>query len=831
MNVARTGLILFATLALVSEDGFGQAAPRGTAVLKTPPAGKGVRTPAPAADGEPPPAAEEDPMALMKQAAKEIEFKPKPGNFMVSFNLEDADLAELVKTISNITGRRFIYGARVKSIKATVYCPEKVSVQEAYSAFLSILETNGMTVVPSGKFLKIIETPGAASQGTPVMGPATPVPAEDRYVTRLYRLSHLDSEQVSAVLAKFKTKDGDISTSGNLLIITDTGTNIRRLLQLIEELDVGGAGEQLWIEPIHYAGAEEIAQKLNDILEGGTGSGGAGAKGKKARSGSTRIVADERTNSLVLTANEADYLRMLELIKRLDVPLSGEGEVHVLSLQHAACKELSQTLNTLLTGSSGASAGGKRGAAAGAAAGQPSNEEVFEGQIRVVCDEATNSLVVTSSLRDYAQLRGVVDLLDISRRQVFIEAVILDVGVETNRNLGVSFHGGIPFDTGGEQSVMLAGFDAGQSLVPISLTGSALGVRGPDLANSTNLTPTGVSIPAFGILLNALSTDNSTNVLSTPHLLATDNTPAEISVGENVATQRNAGGGLSSLAGLAGAAGGAGGAAGGLGALGALGALGGGFSAPRQDVGTKIKVTPHVNDSDQVRLEIEQEISEVKAGSTSGEGNQLGVVDIAKRTAKTTAIVKDQETIVIGGLVRDVVLEQNSKVPLLGDIPLLGQLFRKSTKQTSKRNLLLVITPHVVRSHEDLRRIFERKMQERQEFIDRQAIFTEGTNWKPPRDYARTNGLVEAVRQTQLEMARRKKLEEETRPRGTKTHEPGTPIALPTIGGGSSSGDPMATPDAGGGPGRGLLGGADAASATPRSKTARPPRVSPEEVE
>ncbi|MFT3775363.1 MAG: secretin N-terminal domain-containing protein [Minicystis sp.] len=314
---------------------------------------------APAAPGAAGGAGADDPMAAagVKLGAKEIEFKPKPGGFGVNFNLEDADLPELVKAISNITGKRFIYGGKLRQIKATVYSPEKVSAQEAYSAFLSILETNGMTVIPHGRFLKIVESPGVVTDTTEVYGTAAPIPNEDRYITRLYRLAHIDATETANLLTKFKTKEGDITVypAGNLLIITETGSNIQRMMRILEEVDVGGAGEQLWVEPIHYTSASELANKLIDILDlkgkGGAGAAGGQGGGKGASGGTvggaggTRIVADDRGNALIIVANEPDYLRLLELIKRLDVKQTGEGEIHVQPLQYAACKDLSTTLN------------------------------------------------------------------------------------------------------------------------------------------------------------------------------------------------------------------------------------------------------------------------------------------------------------------------------------------------------------------------------------------------------------------------------------------------------------------------------------------------------
>jgi general secretion pathway protein D len=199
----------------------------------------------------------------------------------------------------------------------------------------------------------------------------------------------------------------------------------------------------------------------------------------------------------------------------------------------------------------------------------------------------------------------------------------------------------------------------------------------------------------------------------------------------------------------------------------------GGFAAPRQDVGNKIKLTPHINESNEVRLEIDQESS--APGATSG---TLGAVSIIKRTANTTVVVQDQQTVVIGGLMSDEYTTTRTKVPVLGDLPLLGALFRTSDQQKRKKNLLLVLTPHVIRDQDDLRKIFERKMQERQEFLDRYMVFS-GTDWKPPRDWSRTSGLVEDVRKAYMEVAEQERIEAESKPRETPPREPSEPIELP----------------------------------------------------
>jgi general secretion pathway protein D len=388
----------------------------------------------------------------------------------------------------------------------------------------------------------------------------------------------------------------------------------------------------------------------------------------------------------------------------------------------------------------------------------------------VVADKPTNSLIVNSSNRDFAALRLVVDKLDRARRQVFIECVIMDLSVSDKTTVGVSFHGG---DRAANGTTFLGGFNAGKSVGfpvdPTLLQGFAAGVTGPGIPGTENLLGTGRTIPAFGVVLNALASAGRSNILATPHIIATDNVVADISIGENIPLQTNVGGGLpASLPGAAGATGAAG--LGGL--LGGLGGLGG-FAAPRQDVGNKIKVTPHINESNQVRLEIDQESS--APGAASG---TLGAVSITKRTAQTTVVVQDQQTVVIGGLMSDEYTTSRTKVPVLGDLPLLGALFRSSEVTAGKKNLLLVLTPHVIRDQDDLRRIFERKMQERQEFLDRYLVFS-GEDWTPPKDWSRTNGLVEDIRKAYAEVEEQEKLDAESKRSRPPPRTPSDPIEMP----------------------------------------------------
>ncbi|MEQ9079687.1 MAG: type II secretion system secretin GspD [Sandaracinaceae bacterium] len=736
-----------------------------------------------------------------------------PPGARVDFTLEDADLPDLVRMISRITGKRFILPGKARSIKATVASEAPVSAAEAYRAFLSILELNGMTVVPSGRYLKIVETAGAESQPLPLYTDGEATPRDDRYVTRMHRVENVSAEDVATLLGRFKSREGNITAYAptNTIIMTDTGTNIRRMLRILQEIDVPRTGEQIWIEPIHYANATEMAARLQEIFPsaGGGSSGGATASKARAtprratprrpgqpaqaaaaagpttvgsRSGESRItniIPDERTNSLILLATERAYMRILEVIRALDIPVEGEGSIHVHQLQYADSEQMAQTLQSLIGGGGGSAASKratKQGGVTGATGG--GGGASFEGQIAVQAHKSTNSLLITSSLHDYVALRRVIQRLDVSPRQVFIEAVIMELSVQRSSSLGLSFHGGVP-DAPEEGALSLFGFEASRSagLDPSSLlTGLAVGIRGPEVPQSAQLI--GVSIPSFGVVLNAIANSGDVNVLSTPHFIAMDNIQAEITVGANVPLQTSGllgglggGGGLGALAGAAGQQGGAGGL-GALAGLGALGGLGGGLGGgvQRQNVGTTIRITPHINDAGEIRMEIEEEISE--AGEAQG---TLGVIPINQRIAKTQVVVRDQETIVIGGLMRDRVSTSEDKIPILGDIPLLGVLFRRQSTTTQKTNLLLFLTPYIIRSPADLRAIFERKMRERQEFIDRYFVFSD-SGYTPATDYSRTRGLVGEILNTIEAEQERQRLMQEMEARPPPEHNPRPPI-------------------------------------------------------
>jgi general secretion pathway protein D len=726
-----------------------------------------------------PPGAETDgtPPSNIKPFETGIQYNPVSPNARVTFNLEDADLPELVRLMSQITGRSFILPSKARSIKATVYAPTKVTAAEAYQAFLSILELNGMALVPSGRYYKIVESGRVEGRAVPLYTTEEAVPIGDRYVTRLQAVKNIAAEDASQLLERFKSGDGSLTAYAptNMLIMTDTGTNIRRMLRILDVIDVTRTGEQIWVEPVHHATATDLAQRLSDLFDVGKDPKAKDAKkpapgtatigGGEARL--TKVLADERTNSLIIVATEQAYLRILEMLKQLDASMEGEGKIHVHHLQHSSAEEVANTLTNLV---------GKGG-------DKKDTGSVFEGKVAITAHKASNALVVTSSAHDFAALRSVINMLDSERKQVFIEAVIMDLTVNRSSSLGVAYHGGIP-NSPTENAISVLGFNAGKTIGGLVgaagsgefLTGLAVGVQGPNISE----TAIGLSIPAFGVALHAMAASGEANVLSTPHLIASDNVEAEISVGENVPLQTSAVGGVGSnlgaLSGLLGAgAQGLNNPASSAALLGGLGGLGGfGGTVPRQDVGTTVTITPHLNEANEIRLEIAEEIS--SAGPPEQTGN-LGVRSISRTKAKTEVVVRDQHTVVIGGLMRDQVTTSQSKVPILGDMPLLGALFRSTEKSKVKKNLLLFLTPYVIRSPADLRAIYERKMRERQEFVDRYFVFSDG-EYEAPVDYSRTRGLLGEMFKEIAQLDAERKTAAEDAVKTEPGHDPKPPIGI-----------------------------------------------------
>jgi general secretion pathway protein D len=498
----------------------------------------------------------------------------------------------------------------------------------------------------------------------------------------------------------------------------------------------------------------------------------------------SQIISDSRTNQLIIIANERSFSQIVTIIEQLDVPIPGEGQVHVMHLENADATELASTLQSLTQSVEQMreeANGGQQVADGGTEAPVGPVSATFSGNISITADESTNSLVVVASLRDFLALQNVVRQLDRRRQQVYVEAVIMEVNINRTNQFGIAFNGGALPEIQGEQSPLFGATRLGSlsslTLDPTSLMGMAVGLRGPTIDGSENAL--GIGIPSFGAILQAMQTDNDVNVLSTPHILTMDNEEAEIIVGENIpfisGIQQGLGGGLGNLGGLASQLGvdGANNPLGNLGNLGGLAGLGGGLGGfggvqvQRQDVALTLRITPQINESNFVRLEIEEEVEDVQSIDPV-----LGP-RTTTRQARTTVVVQDQQTVVIGGLMRDTQSVDVSKVPILGDIPLIGNLFRNRTTRNVKTNLLLLLTPYIIRDPQDFQEIYRIKMEEREEFM--RYFGRVGTDYIRSVDYNRKDGPL----QDMFETIRAAVEEEEARLRAFSEPVEERPIAQP----------------------------------------------------
>lgn len=714
-----------------------------------------------------------------KEATQECKKYPPGRKFKWELRGE-VDLMTMLNAVSPMMCRPFVVPGNVRQSKVTIIAPDTMTAPEAYRMFLSALETMGLTVQPQGRVLKIIDSNRAKESAIPIYkNDGSDPPAQDQYVTRLLRLEYVSTEDIVAVISKLKSKDGDIIPypPTNTLVITDLGSNIQRLEQVIQQLDVPMGGERIWVIKLRRTLASEMAtllQQIFNVSKPGTApaagakkpgstlapaGGAAGATAGKADSKNpseslsiSQIIPDDKNNMLIIVSTEKAYQRILGLIRRMEPDYSSQGDavnerVHVVPIENAIADEVAATLGNLGAGvgRSGSSTAGRPGGAPAPAAGPSSSgaagtTPLFEGEVRIAADKPTNSLVVVASPRDFYTVRDLIKRLDMVRRQVFVEAAILEVSVDKSRKLGVSYHGGTTFGSGDNQSLFLGGMvPDGISpssfnsvlLNPAVLSGLGAAVRGPTIPNSQALF--GASIPAFGVILQALQTNGDTNIISMPHLLTTDNEKATIEVGQNLPFPGSLGG-FPGFGGVPGAGG----------ATGA--SFGFGTSVQRQNVSLKLEITPHVNDSDFVRLELDTNISDVANPNFNGLGPSTST-----RSVKSTVTVRDQQSIVLGGLIRDRLAETVNKVPLLGDIPILGYLFKKTDKTILKQNLLIVLTPYIIKDPTDLRRIMERKIRERREFLERYSVFRDERDYEAQVDYRRKRGLLEEINRTARE--------------------------------------------------------------------------------
>ncbi len=722
---------------------------------------------------------------------KDVKCRPLPLNARINIDFEEAPLYDVVKFMACLTQRNYIVATNLKQNKTiTILSTTPVTVYEAYKAFLSALDVNGLTIAPDGEFYKILETAKAKTEPLPIYGANQRVPDEDRLITRIVTLKNIDVKDIEPVIGKFKTASGDVVSyaPGNSLIITDMGRNIVRILKFVEQLDIPTGREKIWVRPVQYASASDMATMITGLFgDKGQKGGGAAAKPAPAPRGRaqpataaagaapadgsggfdaegpstmSKIIADERTNQLIIVATPTAYLKIDRLLRRVDVPIEGEGQIHIYYLENATAEDVASTLSSLTSGAKKPAKGAKGGTGGSAA--------LFEGDVKITAHKPTNSLVIESTLKDYMSVRRVIQQLDVRRKQVYVEAVIMEISSNKSRNLGISGSGGVTFNIGGNEVPFLFGMGGlGMSSLDLSQLqqgGLAIGLQGPLVDVSTGSTGTAatagsLSIPSYGFAIQAIQSNSDVNVLSTPSVLTMDNEEAEIVVGKQIPYQATSyGGGLSGLSSILGTGGISGSTANtALSALGGLGGLGGYGSGyvQRIDVDLTLKITPQISESNFVKLKINQSIDDVESMSTT-----LGPTT-SKRKVTNTVVVRDQQPVVIGGLIRDIESSGVTKVPVLGDIPILGILFRQSVKTIEKRNLLMVITPYIIEDPSDLRRIHDQKIEEMQQFAEYMA--TRKKEMQGGIDYRKKTGALEDMRTTIERTRKDREMLEQTR--------------------------------------------------------------------
>ncbi|OGP34464.1 MAG: type II secretion system protein GspD [Deltaproteobacteria bacterium GWC2_65_14] len=637
---------------------------------------------APATQGEAP-----IPESPAPGPAADNQSQPTPRTpVYLSMDFTDVDLPVLIKFISEQTKKNFIFDERVQG-KITIISPRRITLEEAYNVFLSVLHVKGFATVEQENTIKIVLMRDAKQESMPTEREGSDAPGS-KVVTRLIPLQYVDVGDVVALLTPMISKDGLLTSfpTSNLLIVIDSRSNIDRLMKILAELDQEGTGSTLRIFPLRHASAAEVARMLDSLYQQAGAPQVPGARGRvlpgRARGNVPKFLPDTRTNSLLALA-VPDVLNDVEdLIRRLDIPTpENTGKINVYYLENATAEETAKVLSSLSDSSS---------AARSTVPGQPPGTikgvitAELEGGVKITADKATNSLIVIASPNDYQTLVEVIKKLDIRRRQVYVEALVMEINLDKGRDLGVEFRGaaetgrsgavlgGTNFDFQGNLNALLASLATGN---PLLFSGTGLIAAG--IAGNVVL-PDGTEIPAITAVLRAAQSRDNVNVLSSPHLLTLDNKEAEIIIAENIPFITSQSRDSTNLANVI-------------------------NTVERKDVGIILRITPHIHESEFVNLEIYQESSAVK-GDTLLALSTVGPTT-TKRSAKTSVLVKNGDTVVIGGMMQETFNKLERKIPLLGDIPLLGNLFKFQSVSRKKTNLLLFLTPRVIVNPADMTKI------------------------------------------------------------------------------------------------------------------------------
>ena len=612
----------------------------------------------------------------------------------VTLDFDNVDISVLVKFVSELTGKNFIIDDKVKG-KVTIISPKKIPLKDVYKVFLSVLEINGFTVVPAGNMIKIIPSALAREKGMETRLKNELVSPEDRMVTQIVTLERANPDEIKRVLDPIISKSSSVLSypPAGILVITDYLSNIKRLQEIIFALDIEGAGDQISYIPLTNASASEVVKSLTTIFQQ-----------RRPNATVIKVVPDSRTNSIIILASGADTESVRKLVAFMDKDVPrGESNIQVYRLQNSNAEDLAKVLNSIVKDSGSAAA-----AAGGAAATQKVLAPVVSKNVQIVPDKATNTLVVMAEREDYKILESIIKQLDVPRPMVYIEALIMEVNATKAFNLGVEWRGlrgtgdVLGAGTAGNTAAFIGSGGAGSTTNPggynimdsmITAAGTPAFPGGFSMGIiSTGITIGGVTFPNIGAVIQAYKTDQEVSILSTPQIMTLDNEEAEINVGENVpyitSQQSSSTTTTTSLSPL------------------------NYNSYEYRDVGVILNITPHINEDNFIRLKISQQVTKLTSSAASTTPTTL------KRTAKTTVVVKDNETVVIGGLVGDSTENDTYKVPLLGDIPVLGWLFKTHSTSREKTNLYVFLTPHIVRTQKDAAGLYQEKRETMGEVVE-----------------------------------------------------------------------------------------------------------------
>lgn len=586
----------------------------------------------------------------------------------VTFNFVDVELLAVAKFISEITGRNFILDERIKG-KISIIAPTQLSTDDAIRLFTSVLELKGFTIVGSGiNAYKIVPLAEAKQHGIRVTSERTLL--DESYLARLIPLTNITSDEALRFLRPVISKDGHIAEfgPGNMLLVVDKGSNVENILSIVEMIDKPIGSDRAEMIKLTFASADAVAKILNDAFGKKTQTQ-AQAGGGQLLKINAFAVADQRINAVILMGTEKDKEAMKLLIEVMDVKSpDAMGKINVYYLENADATELAKVLEDILK-----TAPSTKPGASGA---QPASMvSAFESGVSVIAEKATNSLVVISSPLDYQYISQVIKKLDRRRKQVFVESMIIEASIENLREIGTKWRA---VAKSGDEPIAVGGFGKIDADAMSSIAYGLAGITVGGMGNFFNIPGTNLTVPGFAALFYLNEFKDAVNILSTPHILTADNKEAEIVVGENVPfiTKREAD--PSRIASV--------------------------FSSiERKDVGITLRITPQITEGDHVKLDIYKEISSVKEVPTEVVLS-MGPTT-TKRSTKTSVVVKDGQTVVIGGLMQEKGQDVFTKTPFFGDIPLLGELFKYKKVTSKKTNLLIFLTPHVIKDEGNLAKI------------------------------------------------------------------------------------------------------------------------------